>query len=230
MVVKKYKERLANLIFEGLDEFINDLSASSTTGKFEQTSSQSSISNDNQLNNSQINELKFAHDSSLIEIRNCTKLAIAEMRRQFEAESQKKLKEARRQMELDRQKQLAIIKQKQWCANCSKEAVFYCCWNTSYCDYPCQQQHWPKHQTSCAQIRSNQQTSQTDNHRTIASTTPANSNANTIAHRQQVFQVLHPLSSGNGSQFIALPSQQSSQTITILPNSSNSTPTVVRKF
>ncbi|XP_078331217.1 uncharacterized protein LOC144617675 [Crassostrea virginica] len=26
-----------------------------------------------------------------------------------------------------------------FCANCGKEAIFYCCWNTSYCDYPCQQ-------------------------------------------------------------------------------------------
>lgn len=39
------------------------------------------------------------------------------------------------------------------CANCGKEAVFYCCWNTSYCDYPCQQKHWPQHQATCAQIR-----------------------------------------------------------------------------
>ena len=38
------------------------------------------------------------------------------------------------------------------CSNCGKEAVFYCCWNTSYCDYPCQQAHWPKHQTTCAQV------------------------------------------------------------------------------
>lgn len=42
-------------------------------------------------------------------------------------------------------------KKKQWCANCGKEAVFYCCWNTSYCDYPCQQGHWPVHMASCSQ-------------------------------------------------------------------------------
>jgi hypothetical protein len=37
------------------------------------------------------------------------------------------------------------------CANCSKEAQFYCCWNTSYCDYPCQQKHWLKHMSKCTQ-------------------------------------------------------------------------------
>ena len=33
---------------------------------------------------------------------------------------------------------IAETKKKQWCANCGKEAIFYCCWNTSYCDFPCQ--------------------------------------------------------------------------------------------
>ena len=37
------------------------------------------------------------------------------------------------------------------CANCGKEAIFYCCWNTSYCDYPCQESHWPKHMPNCTQ-------------------------------------------------------------------------------
>lgn len=43
------------------------------------------------------------------------------------------------------------------CANCWKEAVFFCCWNTSYCDYPCQQAHWPKHMANCTQTSVSQQ-------------------------------------------------------------------------
>lgn len=39
------------------------------------------------------------------------------------------------------------------CAYCSKEANFYCCWNTSYCDYPCQQAAWPEHMSKCTQTR-----------------------------------------------------------------------------
>ncbi|XP_075146188.1 zinc finger MYND-type containing 8 isoform X2 [Haematobia irritans] len=45
-------------------------------------------------------------------------------------------------------------KRKQWCAQCGHEANFYCCWNTSYCDYPCQQLHWSRHASNCAQTRS----------------------------------------------------------------------------
>lgn len=43
------------------------------------------------------------------------------------------------------------------CAYCLKEAQFYCCWNTSYCDYPCQQKHWATHMKTCSQstVRNN---------------------------------------------------------------------------
>ncbi|XP_078331125.1 uncharacterized protein LOC144624952 [Crassostrea virginica] len=41
------------------------------------------------------------------------------------------------------------------CANCGKEAIFYCCWNTSYCDYPCQKIHWPVHMPVCMQTENN---------------------------------------------------------------------------
>lgn len=47
--------------------------------------------------------------------------------------------------------ELLEVKKKQWCAFCQKEAVFFCCWNTSYCDYPCQQKHWAQHQRVCQQ-------------------------------------------------------------------------------
>ena len=37
------------------------------------------------------------------------------------------------------------------CASCWKEALYYCCWNTSYCSYTCQQRHWTVHQVDCRQ-------------------------------------------------------------------------------
>ena len=37
------------------------------------------------------------------------------------------------------------------CASCWKEALYYCCWNTSYCSYACQQTHWVLHQADCRQ-------------------------------------------------------------------------------
>lgn len=61
------------------------------------------------------------------------------------------MSEVKKQVELEKQQAVDETKKKQWCANCRKEAIFYCCWNTSYCDYPCQQAHWPEHMKSCTQ-------------------------------------------------------------------------------
>uniref|UniRef100_A0A5S6QU96 MYND-type domain-containing protein n=1 Tax=Trichuris muris TaxID=70415 RepID=A0A5S6QU96_TRIMR len=46
-------------------------------------------------------------------------------------------------------KQLEEIKKKQWCYQCESEAIYYCCWNTSYCSVECQQEHWATHRSSC---------------------------------------------------------------------------------
>ena len=61
------------------------------------------------------------------------------------------MEQFRKTAELEKQKAISETKKKQWCANCTKEAIFYCCWNTSYCDYPCQQAHWPSHLATCSQ-------------------------------------------------------------------------------
>jgi hypothetical protein len=56
----------------------------------------------------------------------------------MESERQRAIAETIRQCELEKQRAVEETKKKQWCTNCGKEALFYCCWNTSYCDYPCQ--------------------------------------------------------------------------------------------
>ncbi len=76
---------------------------------------------------------------------------MAEMRQSLEQERERLVTEVKKQMELEKQQAVDETKKKQWCANCRKEAIFYCCWNTSYCDYPCQQAHWPEHMKSCTQ-------------------------------------------------------------------------------
>ena len=65
-------------------------------------------------------------------------LVMMEMRASLEQEKQRSIADARRQHDQDKQRAIEETKKKQWCANCGKEAIFYCCWNTSYCDYPCQ--------------------------------------------------------------------------------------------
>lgn len=76
---------------------------------------------------------------------------MAEMRQSLEQERDRLVSEVKKQMEVEKQQAVDETKKKQWCANCKKEAIFYCCWNTSYCDYPCQQAHWPEHMKSCTQ-------------------------------------------------------------------------------
>lgn len=76
---------------------------------------------------------------------------MAEMRQSLEQERERLVSEVKKQTELEKQQAVDETKKKQWCANCRKEAIFYCCWNTSYCDYPCQQAHWPEHMKSCTQ-------------------------------------------------------------------------------
>lgn len=73
------------------------------------------------------------------------------MRQSLEQERDRLIAEVKKQLEMEKQQAVDETKKKQWCANCKKEAIFYCCWNTSYCDYPCQQAHWPEHMKSCTQ-------------------------------------------------------------------------------
>ncbi|KPP79026.1 protein kinase C-binding protein 1-like, partial [Scleropages formosus] len=99
----------------------------------------------------EIEKLQWLHQQELSEMKHNLELTMAEMRQSLEQERERLVAEVRKQMELERQQAVDETKKKQWCANCKKEAIFYCCWNTSYCDYPCQQAHWPEHMKSCTQ-------------------------------------------------------------------------------
>ncbi|KAK7508678.1 hypothetical protein BaRGS_00000244, partial [Batillaria attramentaria] len=49
---------------------------------------------------------------------------------------------------------ISHIKRNQWCFNCEEEAMYHCCWNTSYCSVRCQQEHWHKeHKRVCRRKR-----------------------------------------------------------------------------
>ena len=96
-------------------------------------------------------KIEWRHQQEVSEMKHNADLIIMEMRSTMEKEKQKALHDCRKQAELEKQKAILEMKKKQWCAHCGKEAIFYCCWNTSYCDYPCQQAHWPSHMATCSQ-------------------------------------------------------------------------------
>jgi len=99
----------------------------------------------------EIERAEWRHQQELAELKRNADVVILEMRQAMEAEKQKALNDCKKQAEIEKQAAIKEMKKKQWCSHCGKEAIFYCCWNTSYCDYPCQQSHWPSHMTSCAQ-------------------------------------------------------------------------------
>ncbi|PSN52379.1 hypothetical protein C0J52_06722 [Blattella germanica] len=91
----------------------------------------------------EMEKLKWQHNQEILEIKHNTANHENELKRR-EAEVHAK-------RDIQEQRIVGETKKKQWCTLCGKEALFYCCWNTSYCDYPCQQEHWPSHMGTCAQ-------------------------------------------------------------------------------
>ncbi|XP_026324362.1 protein kinase C-binding protein 1-like isoform X2 [Hyposmocoma kahamanoa] len=101
----------------------------------------------------QLEQSNWRHQQQIEEIKHNYELVMVEMRSSFEKEKSRLVSETRRAAQVELETAVKITKTKQWCANCSQEAQFYCCWNTSYCDYPCQRAHWSQHYAICTQQR-----------------------------------------------------------------------------
>ncbi|XP_075427404.1 MYND-type zinc finger-containing chromatin reader ZMYND8 isoform X2 [Ascaphus truei] len=139
--IAKYTSKMMDAIKGTMTEIYNDLSKNSTG---------STIAEIRRLR-IEIEKLQWLHQQELSEMKHNLELTMAEMRQSLEQERDRLIAEVKKQTELEKQAAVDETKKKQWCANCKKEAIFYCCWNTSYCDYPCQQAHWPEHMKSCTQ-------------------------------------------------------------------------------
>ncbi|XP_042321849.1 protein kinase C-binding protein 1 isoform X6 [Sceloporus undulatus] len=139
--IAKYTSKMMDAIKGTMTEIYNDLSKN-TTG--------STIAEIRRLR-IEIEKLQWLHQQELSEMKHNLELTMAEMRQSLEQERDRLIAEVKKQLEIEKQQAVDETKKKQWCANCKKEAIFYCCWNTSYCDYPCQQAHWPEHMKSCTQ-------------------------------------------------------------------------------
>eukprot|EP00062_Callorhinchus_milii_P019388 gi/632973878/ref/XP_007903368.1/ PREDICTED: protein kinase C-binding protein 1 isoform X4 [Callorhinchus milii] len=137
----KYTNKMMEAIKGTMTEIYNDLS---------RNSSGNTIAEIRRMK-IEIDKLQWLHQQELAEMKHNLELTMAEMRQSLEQDKDRVIAEMKKQMEAERQQAVDETKKKQWCANCRKEAIFYCCWNTSYCDYPCQQAHWPEHMKSCTQ-------------------------------------------------------------------------------
>lgn len=99
----------------------------------------------------EIEQLKHKHSLEIIEIKKNVYSILKDIQKSIAEEQKKIVEETRAACEAEAVRRVQETKSKQWCAHCFKEAQFYCCWNTSYCDYSCQQKHWPKHMPKCSQ-------------------------------------------------------------------------------
>uniref|UniRef100_A0A131XGM7 Kinase c-binding protein 1 n=1 Tax=Hyalomma excavatum TaxID=257692 RepID=A0A131XGM7_9ACAR len=105
-----------------------------------------------------IERIKQECKEEMLEYHHILALTLKEMRICLDLEHKKTKTSLTEKHAVDMAAAILETKRKQWCANCWKEAMLYCCWNTCYCDYPCQQAHWPKHISSCTQANNvNQQ-------------------------------------------------------------------------
>ncbi|XP_061640187.1 MYND-type zinc finger-containing chromatin reader ZMYND8-like isoform X4 [Phyllopteryx taeniolatus] len=139
--IAKYTNKIMDAIKGTVTEIYSDLSKS-TSGNTIAEMKRLKI---------EIEKLQWLHQQELSEMKHNLELTMAEMRQSLEQERERLVAEVKKETELEKQQAVDETKKKQWCANCRKEAIFYCCWNTSYCDYPCQQAHWPEHMKSCTQ-------------------------------------------------------------------------------
>ncbi|ODN05111.1 Protein kinase C-binding protein 1 [Orchesella cincta] len=103
----------------------------------------------------EVDRLQTKLKQEVTDVKHNNDIAMRELRMTMENDKKRAMAEMKRQLELEKQKAVEETKKKQWCANCGREALFYCCWNTSYCGYPCQEEHWPTHMTSCSQSSAN---------------------------------------------------------------------------
>lgn len=85
---------------------------------------------------------RSARAKETAELKANTDRLLAEMKKSMDKERARCVQDTRKKCELERIKSVEDTKKKLWCAQCSKEALFYCCWNTSYCEHACQKKHW----------------------------------------------------------------------------------------
>ncbi|GAB0100416.1 hypothetical protein DMENIID0001_164560 [Sergentomyia squamirostris] len=142
----------------------------------------------------EIEKLKNAHSKEILQLKKSTDLLISELKNSIEVEKTRVINETRKQCEMERIRVVEETKKKQWCVNCGKEAQFYCCWNTSYCDYPCQQQHWSRHMNTCAQNESNNEENNKTSQRKTSRSTSQSSSSSTSKGREGISKNVNPVS------------------------------------
>ena len=63
-------------------------------------------------------------------------------------------KRLKKNWDLKYERTISSIKKMEWCNVCEAEAIYHCCWRTSYCSKTCQLEHWKNgHRQICRNER-----------------------------------------------------------------------------
>ncbi|XP_060590917.1 MYND-type zinc finger-containing chromatin reader ZMYND8-like isoform X3 [Ruditapes philippinarum] len=138
-IAEKFSKKLLEKIQETVDEMCSEVIKEKSDAK--------SVESMNQ----KLKQARWNYFAELNELKHNFQLTMFEMKSGWDSEKDQIVKALTTKLQTEKELAIKEAKKKQWCAQCGKEAIFYCCWNTSYCDYPCQQNHWPQHMHTCLQ-------------------------------------------------------------------------------
>ncbi|KAK3611560.1 hypothetical protein CHS0354_018075 [Potamilus streckersoni] len=168
-ILCKFSEKLMQSIQKMFGELSEELQSHESSQKMSDKAS------------AELEKATWGHKVQLSELKHNFELTLSEMKQAWGAEKLRITAQVTRGCEKEKEKAVKETKKKQWCASCGKEAIFYCCWNTSYCDYPCQQEHWPTHMPNCLQASQQQsQASQTQHEASSKKTSKDQQSSGTV--------------------------------------------------
>ncbi|KAL8587066.1 hypothetical protein ACOMHN_023456 [Nucella lapillus] len=101
-------------------------------------------------------KIDFEEDKQVAVARAMTNVSreIEKARKAAEEKFKTEYMEEMKKLATKHKEHISQTKKKQWCFNCEEEAMYHCCWNTSYCSVRCQQEHWHKeHKRVCRRKR-----------------------------------------------------------------------------
>ncbi|CRK98616.1 CLUMA_CG012135, isoform A [Clunio marinus] len=141
-------------------------------------------------------EIRREHQEEIETIKKTYDDRVTSLQLTMEQEKIRLVNDIRHQCENEKQRAIEITrketKKTTWCSNCTKEARFYCCWNTSYCGQQCQKTHWQLHQKYCTNKNSANDTQNNKQGNAEVSTSIATTTAN-ISRSQFVLRAPQPI-------------------------------------
>ncbi|RUS72494.1 hypothetical protein EGW08_019748 [Elysia chlorotica] len=85
------------------------------------------------------------------------KLEVDKAKKAAEDKAREQYMEEMKKLAAKHKEAISQTKKKQWCQYCEDEAMYHCCWNTSYCSVKCQQDHWHSdHKRVCRRKRTHE--------------------------------------------------------------------------